>query len=225
MPTDIGNNGAPYSDVQVPLLTEDADIQAALRTYHYGSDTKDPGTLTKNSISWYLNNLNTSKINVDPVHVTASTDLNSSQLQSTGYYVFSGSGVSSPNLPKLNNVAYPGLLEVVVDGGVVFQTYHMIQYSANASAQINSKAWRANWDGWTSWKYLSEEGHVHDNRYYKKYDQSTVSDKSDVTYNAPAVDGFLATLRDDKIDGVNVNKITVSATAPVNPSDGDLWFW
>jgi hypothetical protein len=46
---------------QIPSLTENADIQAALRLYHYGTaydpDNTDPAELEEESIAGYINDL------------------------------------------------------------------------------------------------------------------------------------------------------------------------
>lgn len=57
MAESIGN----LKPTSIPSLSENADIQAALRLYHYGTSydhtNTDPGDLNEESVAWYLNDL------------------------------------------------------------------------------------------------------------------------------------------------------------------------
>jgi hypothetical protein len=158
--TDIGSK----YNTKIPTLLENADIQTAFTLYHYGQDT-EPATeddLLDDSIAGYLNDLEGKKINKKPVLISGGTSFNSNIV--TGYYLVSNLEVAATvaQLPPLNNVKYPGLLEVVAEteSGVVYQTYHMVD---GVQDGVNAKAWRAFYNsGWTDWRYASDDRHVHD---------------------------------------------------------------
>lgn len=167
--TDIGNN----YNTKIPTLLENADIQTAFTLYHYGQDT-EPATeeeLLTESIAGYLYNLKVTKIAKEPTPIIESTieDPNSNNFNyklETGYYTVANATIAANTvqLPPLNNVKHPGMLEVVADtqGGVVYQTYHIIDPNGVQDG-INAKAWRAFYNnGWTDWRYASDDRHVHD---------------------------------------------------------------
>lgn len=167
--TDIGNN----YNTKIPTLLENADIQTAFTLYHYGQDT-EPATeaeLLPESISGYLYDLKLTKVAKAPTAIIESTELdpNSNNLNyklETGYYTIANSAIAANTvqIPQLNNIKYPGMLEVVADtqGGVIYQTYHMVDPTGAADG-INAKAWRAFYNnGWTDWRYASDDRHIHD---------------------------------------------------------------
>lgn len=160
MPESIGASGAPYL-TQIPRIDENADIQTALRLYHYGSDTNNPEPIVANSIAGHFNSLDNSKIDKDPVSLTTGDDLD--DYVTTGYFVQAsttnartGSHYPEAEDPSGNPRFFAGLLRVVNEGGVVFQEYHMI---GDTGYILNKVFWRvryaSSWSGWV--EFVSPE--------------------------------------------------------------------
>jgi hypothetical protein len=153
MPESIGASGAPYL-TQIPRIDENADIQTALRLYHYGSDTNNPDTILANSIVGHFNSLDESKIDKDPVNLTTGDNLD--DYVATGYFVQTSTtnartGTRYPEAkdPENNLRFFAGLLKVVNDGGVVFQEYHMI---GDTGYILNKVFWRVRYaNEWSAW--------------------------------------------------------------------------
>lgn len=244
MSTDIGVSDAPYN-TQIPTLQDNADIQAALRMYHYGSNTDNPDPIIANSIVGHLSALEANKFNKAVTAISGSgTNLNT--YQTTGWYVQSSqtNARSGSNYPtfKLTDgdaspLAYAGMLEVVFDGAVIYQTYHALLTTTPTKTAL---AWRAYFAGaWSSWRVAADDQHNHDTRYYVKYGV-TSSDKSTSIYNATQVDSAISAVSTAKVskggtneattiyvrdaDPVLVNGKAVPAGNPT-PANGDLWFW
>ena len=244
MSTDIGVSGSPYN-TQIPTLQENADIQAALRIYHYGSNTDDPNPIVANSIVGHLTALEQNKFNKAVTQISgSSTNLNN--YQTTGWYAQSSqtnarSGSNYPTFKLTDSdaspLAYAGMLEVVFDGAVIYQTYHALITSTPAKTAL---AWRGYFGGaWSSWRTVADDQHNHDTRYYVKFGV-TSSDKSLSTYNATQVDTALNNVATAKVSKGGTNEATtiyVRDADPVlvngkqvpsgNPTaqNGDLWFW
>lgn len=153
MPESIGASGAPYL-TQIPRIDENADIQTALRLYHYGSDTNNPDTILANSIVGHFNSLDESKIDKGPVNLTTGDNLD--DYVTTGYFVQTSTtnartGARYPEAkdPDNNLRFFAGLLKVVNDGGVVFQEYHMI---GDTGYVLNKVFWRVRYaNEWSAW--------------------------------------------------------------------------
>lgn len=190
------NIGTKYN-TQIPALSENADIQTALRIYHYGQSS-EPSTLNAQSISGYLSSLEATKVSKDPTEIVSGAANNLNLKLETGYYsatsVVAAAGSNYPTYKQPSSgsdsgTKYGGLLEVVNEGIVIYQTYHMIN---PGSTGFTAKAWRGSVDNgvtWTPWKQALHEDHVHDSRYYLKYSVGSV--KETVTYNAKEVDDAL----------------------------------
>ena len=236
MTTDIGTSGAPYN-TQIPLLAENADIQAALRIYHYGTNTDNPSPLVDNSIAGHLAALEANKLNKTPVSLSGSgTNLNNYNTngwwaQGSNTNARSGSNYPTFKLSETDNspLAYAGLLQTVVDNGVIYQTYHA---TLDVSPKKTAMAWRAYFAGsWSGWKQSSDDSHTHDNRYYQKSDTNTSA------YSTQQVDALLVVLGNTKISSAQTdNVITLPADAQLvngsqvpqgNPTaqNNDLWFY
>ena len=149
MPESIGT---PYS-TQIPRFDENADIQTALRLYHYGSDTNSPGTLDENSIAGYLDSLENNKVGVNPSILSDLDDLN--DINVSGYYVqVSGSNAVGNNYP----IDVPGILKVVSYGNLIAQEYHAIGVVSNV---INKPYWRVKIStSWSDWEVNVTEEEV-----------------------------------------------------------------
>jgi hypothetical protein len=154
MPENIGATGAPYN-TKIPRIDENADIQTALRLYHYGLDTSNPESIINNSIAGHLNSLELSKINRAPVVIGTNQNIN--EIVTTGYYnqpstVNARTGSNYPEFPDSSGVLrfFAGLLKVVNDNNIVFQEYHMV---GDTGYPVNVLFWRYRFGGtWSSWR-------------------------------------------------------------------------
>lgn len=162
MPENIGATGAPYNTT-IPRQDENADIQTALRLYHYGSDTNNPSPVVANSIAGFLDALEDGKLSKDPS--TLLTE-NLNTVVTTGYYYqATAANAVGNNYPA----AFPGFLKVINDGAVVVQEYHVIGSVANI---INKTHWRVQyagaWSSWQSYATSSEVATITDGLYHQK---------------------------------------------------------
>jgi hypothetical protein len=147
MPENIGGPSAPFN-TQIASITDNADIQTAFRLYHYGSNTSTPSTIPENSLAGHLNVISLAKINKAPENIPTSTNLNT--YVSTGFYTQTGTPTGA-NYPS----NFPGLLTVVNDGGVVFQSYQVVGASETGESvnTLNRTWWRFNFAGsWRPWR-------------------------------------------------------------------------
>jgi hypothetical protein len=142
--------GDKYS-TNIPALSDNADIQTALKVYHYGQSS-EPSSLIANSVAGHLNTLENTKVDIVPIQITdANNNLN--QKIVTGYYSVPTSNIysSGTNFPS---GAGPGMLHVINDGsGIIYQTYQ----------SNNSKLfWRGFFSSaWSSWTEASPSTHSH----------------------------------------------------------------
>lgn len=190
------NIGSKYN-TKIPALSENADIQTALRIYHYGQSS-EPSTLNTESIAGHLSALESTKVSKDPVEIVAGAANNLNLKIETGYYSATSSvAAAGSNYPTYkqpssgsdSGLKFGGILEVVNEGIVIYQTYHMI---SPGTTGFTAKAWRGSIDNgsiWTPWKQALHEDHVHDSRYHLKY--SLGSEKTTSSYNAKEVDDAL----------------------------------
>lgn len=142
--------GAKYPIV-IPSLTENADIQTALKVYHYGEST-EPSTLNSNSIAGHLNTLENTKVDIIPQQITAGSDNNLNLKVTTGYYSAATNAIASAGTFYPSG-ATAGILHVINDGsGIIYQTY-----ISNASKFY----WRGYYSGaWTTWKETADTGYI-----------------------------------------------------------------
>lgn len=153
MPESIGASGAPYN-TQIPRIDENADIQTALRLYHYGSDTNNPSPIVSDSIAGHLDALDQNKISKDPENLTTGDNLD--DYITTGHFVQTSTtnARTGTNYPEAEDAEgnprfFAGLLKVVNDGGTVFQEYHMI---GDTGYILNKVFWRVRYAAsWSSW--------------------------------------------------------------------------
>jgi hypothetical protein len=136
----------------IPALSDNADIQTALKVYHYGQ-ASEPSSLLANSVAGHLNTLENTKVDIVPIQITsgAGNDLNTKNI--TGYYSVSTNSIASAgaNYPS---GATAGMLTVINDGsGIIYQTYQ----------SNNSKLyWRGFFaGGWSTWTEASPSTHTH----------------------------------------------------------------
>jgi hypothetical protein len=173
MPENIGSAGAPYN-TKIPRIDENADIQTALRLYHYGDNTTNPGSIINDSIAGHLQQLEDSKVSKAPSVIGASQNLDT--YVETGYFnqestTNARSGSNYPSYPDPTGTGrfYAGLLKVVNDGGIVYQEYHMY---GEPSYVVNTVFWRIRYaNAWTTWQGLVNEDDIlaiTDNNYHRK---------------------------------------------------------
>lgn len=175
MPENIGSGpNAPYN-TRIPSITDNADIQTALRLYHYGSDTSSPGTIPEESIAGHLNVLNSNKLDKVPENIPSGTDLDT--LDTSGFYIQLNNETASndPNYP----VPYAGLLTVNNLNNVVFQEYQAVgAQEPDTGVNLENKTyWRFKFFDptqqnvvWSDWRTFLEQGEftdVGDQRYVR----------------------------------------------------------
>lgn len=143
--------GTKYQ-TNIPLLSDNADIQTALKVYHYGQSS-EPGTLLGNSVAGHLETLENTKVDVIPIQIVAGANNNLNLKVTTGYYSVSTNAIASAgsNYPS---GATAGMLHVINDGsGIIYQTY---------LTNLPKMYWRGYFAGaWTSWKEASDTNHSH----------------------------------------------------------------
>jgi hypothetical protein len=233
MAKDIGTSGAKYN-TKIPALSDNADIEAALRIYHYGSNTDNPSPIPDNSIAGFLGALESTKLSLTPKSIPNDYSNNLNSIVQTGFYSQPNStgttgaqAVGALGYPvySVDSKAYAGMLEVVNDGVLVFQKYHMtdsknVVFWRVGTVTATSPSISVNWGSGlnSGWKQATDESHIHDGRYYTETE----------------MDGFLAkkptsNLNNQKVfilppDSTLVNGSAVPQGNP-SSSDGDLWFW
>lgn len=143
--------GTKYQ-TNIPLLSDNADIQTALKVYHYGQ-ASEPATLLANSVAGHLNTLENTKVDIVPTQIIAgaANDLNLKNV--TGYYSVATNAIASAgsNYPA---GATAGMLHVTNDGsGIIYQTY---------LSNTPKMYWRGYFAGaWTTWREASDTTHSH----------------------------------------------------------------
>lgn len=124
MPQDIGTT---IYKTQIPLLTDSADIQQALRLYHYGQ-ASDPGATLGNtsSIAGYLADLETRKANLAGATFTGdliTSSTTASTTTTTGSFKCAGGAGIVGNANIGGNLSVTGTATI---GGTL--VYHISNY-------------------------------------------------------------------------------------------------
>lgn len=184
-------NGTGVFNTQIPDLDDNANIQTALRLYHYGSETPaNSGNIEAKSIAGYLDKLTTDIALLTPEETTilaANSDLN--DLVESGRYSQNSDtdarAVGSLNYPKFtaapseseaDGLAYAGLLTVVNTDAenIIYQTYQM-------ASGVNAFFLRTRVSGvWSSWFRVANFNHTHNTLYNTKQEiTSALSGKQD----------------------------------------------
>jgi len=167
MPVNISSNQGAAFNVQIPAFDENADIQTAFKLYHYGDNPTGLGELDPDSVSGFLQSLNSNKISATPAIIPINANLNNFTV--SGFYsqntnAKAQTGSNYPLSPPVIGIAYAGLLRVINDGENIYQEYQV------AGIPTNPVYWRAFFGnlGWTNWQTFSSDGHIHDDRYFTK---------------------------------------------------------
>jgi hypothetical protein len=163
--------------VSIPQYTEAADIQKALRIYHYGPDYvptnsdssvfTNPASANYKSVAGYMVRIQQAldALGVNGISLLESSENLNSKI-ATGIYhqnsAVQANSVGSANYPTVNGTAYPGLLVVTQSENYVYQTYQMY---GNDSDAPNSFWWRGRDSAskWSAWKQASDTTHTHAN--------------------------------------------------------------
>ena len=166
MPQNIGAEGGAFNTL-IPQLNENADIQTALRLYHYGEGNSGLGDLNPDSLAGFLQQLTDDKVSGTPEIIPLNADLN--DYRTSGFYAQdtntkAQTGDNYPKVPIDIGFEYAGLLRVINDGSNVYQEYQV------SGIPTNLVYWRAFFGnlGWTPWQTFATAGHIHDDRYYSK---------------------------------------------------------
>lgn len=162
----------------IPSLSEAADIQAALRLYHYGTATD--GVVAEESIAGYIADLYSQISGIGttaPINLGVDENLNTKQ--TTGVYsqisTTDARTSNSYNYPLSGGLAYAGILTVVAAENVIFQTYQMESVDSTGAQFWRSKNTAGTW---SSWKQVSDSTHTHDDRYYTETELQTSGSSS-----------------------------------------------
>lgn len=202
----IGNSGIPYREVQVPSLEDNADIQNALKIYHYGSATSSPDVESdayKKSIAGIIGALESDSQKKTPVALVNAENLNLKTV--TGYYAQDSDtdAQSGTNYPPQTGTKYAGVLTVVNDGVLVYQTYHM----SGSRNSLYFRTGNTTTNAWSEWKKITDDTHEHNALYYLKTEVN-------------------AELAKRPTSNITNQKIFVQLAEPTaNVQDNDLWFW
>lgn len=216
MPENIGATGAPYN-TKIPRQDENADIQTALRLYHYGSDTNNPSSIDPDSISGFLDFIEQTKLSKE---LTALLSENLNTVTTTGfYYQSTAANAVANNYPT----PFPGFLKVLSDGNVIVQEYHVIGSSTNI---INKSYWRVQyasaWSAWQTYVTSSEVATITDALYHQKsvtWTRTEIAARYAPIYfteNAKTADHTIALADVNKVVSMNVaagGTLTVPASS------------
>jgi hypothetical protein len=169
---------------QIPGFEDAADIQAALKLYHYGStsynpNNEDPSGLLPNSIAGHFQTLKDrlDSLNIQELNLLGTGENLNTKTQEGRYSQNSDTdarSLNSANYPTINGLAYAGILSVVVGENIVYQTY---QTSGVPSGSLNNAIFfrsRGESLAYSPWLQLSDTTHTHDDRYYTKGDTNNL---------------------------------------------------
>ena len=122
MASTIGTN----YPTKIPDLTETADIQAALRYYHYGQTTDPGASYVTNSMAYFLNDIENRKANLTGAAFTgavSTSNTTASSSTTTGCIVASGGIGIAGNIYAGGNISIAGTATI---GGTL--VYHISNY-------------------------------------------------------------------------------------------------
>jgi hypothetical protein len=172
---DIGN----LFKTQIPGLEDAADIQAALKLYHYGStsyntNNDDPSGLIPNSVAGHFQSLKErlDALNIEDLKILATGEnLNNKTVE--GRYSQNSNtdarSLNSVNYPTIAGLAYAGILSVIVAENIIYQTYQTSGVPSGGSVN-NALFFRSKTESlpWSQWLQLSDATHTHDDRYFTR---------------------------------------------------------
>jgi hypothetical protein len=234
-------NGNPeLFNTQVPALSDDANIQEALRLYHYGTDTvpSNPANIEPESVAGYFRavQIALSTLQPEPKEVLGAgenlnsktsqgiysqdSDADARSLNSLNYPLF------STNLDGSDGLAYAGLLSVIVHENIIYQTYQMTSVPGFFfRSRVGSV--------WSAWTRMASFLHNHNNIYYTKeeMDQSLQGKQASIPSSAPVATLLSTALTQDRalisnssgqvaVIGTNVTSTSLGLLANTTQSVG-----
>ena len=252
MPETIGGSVFP---VKIPLYSDNADIQAAIKYYHYGSSTVPltESAIDATSIAGYLKAIDTRLDNLassEVINLAADEDLDTKL--ATGKYIQDSNtdAESGQNYPIFLTKKWAGALTVAAYDNTVFQLYEGKAGTASSIVNQGFLAWRSKTSGgvWSSWIFASDTAHIHDDRYFTESeinDKFSALSKSSVGLsnvdNTSDANKPISTLTQAALDlkattealnnglankpNSQADNIFVQQTQPSGAVAGDLWFW
>lgn len=252
MPETIGGSVFP---VKIPLYSDNADIQAAIKYYHFGSSTVplSESTIDPTSIAGYLKAIDTRLDNLatsEVINLVADEDLDNKL--ATGKYIQDSNtdAESGQNYPIFLTKKWAGALTVAEYDNTVFQLYEGKAGTASSIVSQGFLAWRSKTSGgvWSSWIFAADSAHIHDDRYYTEGEVdakfsaltktsiglSNVDNTSDASKPISTATQTALDLKAAKtyVDTELANKIAstsdtifVQSAQPTGAVAGDLWFW
>lgn len=252
MPETIGGSVFP---IKIPLYSDNADIQAAIKYYHYGSSTVPltESAIDPSSIAGYLKAIDSrldSLATSEVINLVADEDLDTKL--STGKYIQDSNtdAESGQNYPIFLTKKWAGALTVSAYDNNVFQLYEGKAGTASSVVSQGFLAWRSKTSGgvWSSWIFASDTAHLHDDRYYTENEidgkftaltkssvgLGNVDNTSDANKPISAATQSALDLKASTsyVDTGLANKPTsqadnifVQQTQPTSAVAGDLWFW
>jgi hypothetical protein len=169
--------GALYP-VTIPSYEDNADIQAAIKLYHYGSlayneNNLNPAALVSSSVAAHFAAIEQQLSEINPITITPLQNAeNLNEKIENGYYsqdsnqdARSQNSVNYPVFPDTNGIAYAGLLTVINAENLIYQTYQMQNVEGRSILYVRS---RNDVGIWLPWRRISDSTHTHDERYYLK---------------------------------------------------------
>jgi hypothetical protein len=221
--------GALYP-VTIPSYADNADIQAALKLYHYGSlsydeGNTDPAALLPASAAAHFAAIEQQLEDINPFSITSLQNAeNLNQKIVNGYYsqdsdadARSANSVNYPIFPEVGGIAYAGLLTVINAENIIYQTYHMENVAGRSILYIRS---RNTVGQWLPWRRIVDSAHIHDDRYYTK---SEIDGSLGLKLNSN-FSNALAANRPAGRTAVGIF-VTPPTSPPTGAQAGDLWFW
>ena len=220
MPETIGGSVFP---IKIPLYSDNADIQAAIKYYHYGSPTVPltESALEPASIAGYLKAIDTrlDAITTSEILVlTASENLDNKL--ATGKYLQDSNtdAESGTNYPVYLTKKWAGSLTVASYDNTVFQFYEGQAGTSGAVVSQGFIAWRSKTSGgsWSLWVFAADALHIHDDRYYteSELDGFLSSKQATITGAATTIDTENLTVSRALTSDAS-GKVAVSATTAV----------
>jgi len=220
MPETIGGSVFP---IKIPLYSDNADIQAAIKYYHYGSSTVPltESAIDEVSIAGYLKALDTrlDAIATSEIIILSSSENLDNKLATGKYLQDSNTDAESgTNYPLYLTKRWAGTLTVAFYDNTVFQFYEGQAGTNGAIISQGFIAWRSKASGgtWSTWIFAADSLHIHDDRYYteSEIDSKLSTKQVTITGAATTIDTEDLTVSRALISDSS-GKVSVSATSAV----------
>jgi hypothetical protein len=232
MPETIGGLVFP---IKIPLYSDNADIQAAIKYYHYGSPTVPltESAIETTSIAGYLKAIDTrlDAIASSEIVILAGSENLDNKLTTGKYLQDSNTDAESgTNYPIYLTKKWAGVLTVAFYNNTVFQFYEGQAGTNGVIASPGFIAWRSKTSGgtWSSWIFAADASHIHDDRYYteSEIDSKLVEKQAVITGAATTIDTENLTvsraLASDASGKVSVSVTTLDELAYVSGATSSI---